>query len=348
MTDLTKNIWVIGAVAGVATVLLYVSSILAPGGVFVGLFVPLPSLIAGIAYGWPVAGIAGLVGALCFFFIAGGSGIAGMVYAIMIAVPATLLSQVMGMWRADETQRYTDSFRNPPPSDAMDQVEWFPLSGILAWLVILATVLTALMLLSLGVGDVAYTSNVHELVDHLITQLRPAMKSELTLDQVAALKVNTAALLPAFVAASWVMLMVLNGWFAARIARMSGLLQRPAPDMRMAMLPRLVLFGLGVALVIATFGGVPGRIATAFSGAALFAIMMIGLAVLHEWSVGRPARAMLLGGVYFGAIVAQPFSGLLLILLGFADWFFHLRIKARLRRTGQASGSGPPNEPPET
>ncbi len=343
MPDLTKNIWVIGAVAGVATVLLYVSSILAPGGMMLGLFVPLPSLIAGIAYGWPVAGIAGLVGALCFFMIAGASGIAGLVYAVMIAVPATLLAQVIGLWRPDTTERFSDSFRNPPPAGAEEHVEWFPLSGILAWLVILATVLTTLMLLPFGFDDLKYKANVHELVDTLIAQLRPAMQSDLTPDQVAALKVNTARLLPAFAAASWVMLMILNGWIAMRIARMSGLLQRPAPDMRLAMLPRMVLFGLGIALLVATMAGVPGRIAMAFCGAALFAIMLIGLAVLHEWSVGRPARGLLLAGVYVGAFIAQPFSGLLLVLLGFADWFFHLRVKARLQREGQAPPPTPPS-----
>lgn len=349
MIDLTKNIWVIGAVAGLATLLLYVASIVAPGGIFLGLFVPLPSLIAGFAYGWPVAGIAGLVGALCFFLLTQGSGLAGLVYAVMIAVPATLLSQVAGLWRVDDTQRYVDSFRQPPPHEMSNDIQWFPLSGILTWLVLLATVLTTLMIAQLGTNEVAYKASVHELVDHLVERLRPTMSKEMTVDQIAALKTNTAAILPGAVAASWMLLMLVNSWLAARIAVRSGLLQRPPPDMRMAQLPRLVLFGLGIALLAATLTGLPGRIAAAFCGAALFAIMLIGLAVLHEWSAGRPARIVLLGGVYLGAFFTQPISGLLLILLGFADYFFQLRIRARLRREGNTPSPPPGSSgPPQT
>lgn len=340
MNDLTKNIWLIGVVAGLATLLLYVASIATPGGVMLGLFVPLPSLIAGLAYGWPVAGVAGLVGALCFFLLTQGSGIAGLVYAVMIAVPATLLAQVAGLWRVDESQRFVDSFRVPPPADAVEHVQWFPLSGILTWLVLLATALTSVMIVQLGFSELAYTANVHELVDHLVEQMRPAMSKELTADQVAALKVNTTAILPAAVAASWMLLMVLNVWLAARIATTSGLLNRPRPDIRMTQVPRLVLFGLGVALFAATIPGVPGRIGTAFCGAALFALMLIGLAVLHEWSVGRAARGVLLAGVYVGTFFTQPLSGLLLILLAFGDYFFHLRVKARLSR--EERGPPPP------
>jgi len=339
-----KNIWTIGALAGLATVLLYVSSILAPAGGLLGMFVPLPSLIAGLAYGWPAAGIAGLVGAVLFFFLTQYSGLAGLVYAIVIAVPATLLAQAAGYWRPDgANDRFVDSFRHPPAANEVATAAWFPLSGMLMAIVVLATVLSTFMTLSLGADDVTYKANVHEMLDDLVdSKLKPFMQNELTPDQRANLKVTIAAVLPAVVSASWMLLMILNLWIAARIAQASGLMARPRADIRMTELPRGVVFGLGVALLLASFGGLLGRIGVAFSGAALFALLLIGLAVLHEWSVGRPARPILLSGVYIGVLITTFVAIVPLIVLAFADWFFGLRARARLRREAQLPPSRPP------
>ncbi|MEL7544097.1 MAG: DUF2232 domain-containing protein [Pseudomonadota bacterium] len=337
------NIWVIGALAGAATLLLFLAANFGGGSGFLGLFVPLPSLIAGLAYGWPVAGLAGLVGAVLVFFLSQGSGLAGLLYAVVVAVPVTLLTQLSGYWRSDDG-RMIDAFRQHPSEvpgvNAGDPALWMPLSTILTAIVFLASALATMMTLSLGSDELVYKSNVHELVDHFIeTRLGPNLQTPLQPEQIANLKESAAALLPATAAIGWMLLMVFNLWLAGRIAAASGMLMRPVPPLRTVALPRIILFGLGVALILASIGGIPGRLATAFAGAAVFTLILIGLAVLHEWSLGRPARPLLLGGVYVGVFFASILTVPPLVLLALGDWFFDLRGRARAR------GSSPPPPP---
>ncbi|MGI9408366.1 MAG: hypothetical protein ACR2O4_18470 [Hyphomicrobiaceae bacterium] len=342
MTNLTKNIWLIGAAAGFATVLLFVSSGLAAGGGLLGLFVPLPSLIAGLAWGWPVAGIAGLTGAVFFFVMT--SGIGGLIYALLIAVPATLMAYVMGLWRPSGTDiRFIDGASQPPDaavSTKPDRIEWYPLSRVLMWLVLLATVLAAFMTLSLGLDELKYRATVYEIMDDMIERrMEPMFQRQFTIEEKATLKERVALLLPAFVSSIWMLLMVLNTWLASRIARASSMLARPAPDLRMTGLARVIVLGLGAALLLTNLGGVPGRIAMGFVGAALFAILLIGLAVVHEWSIGNPARFVLLAGVYIGLLLASFLVLPALLLLGLAEPWLDLRARARARRQ---TPQGPP------
>ena len=337
-----RNIWLIGAAAGLATFLLFLSSGFATGGTLLGFFVPLPSLIAGIGFGWPVAAIAGLVGAVLFFLLTNGVG--GIIYFGIIAVPVTIITYIAGLWNPPGTQQVADSFRQPPPAGDEDKVAWFPLSAILMTLVLMATALAALMSFSLGIDELAYRAAVFEILDDLIdNRLAPILQREFTLDQRVALKETTAKLLPAAVAASWLLLMVLNAWLASKIAQMSGLMQRPAPDIRMTGMPAGVIIGLGIMLFAASFDGPIGRFAMGFVGAGIMAVILIGLAVIHEWSFGRPLRPMLLGGVYLGFLIAVIFTVIPIFLLGLADQFFDFRGKARARRTGRPN---PNSEPP--
>jgi len=328
---MTKNIWLVGSAAGFATVMLLVSSGMTAGGSFLSFFIPLPGLIAGLAYGWPVAGIAGLTGAVLFFIAS--SGIGGLVYIIIVAVPATMMAHVIGLWRPDDTTAFTDSFRRPAPVGREDDVDWYPLSNILMWLVFIAGGLAVFSTLALGTDDLAYTTTVHEIMDDFIDRrMAPVFHQELSLDQRASLKLIATTLLPAMVALTWMFLMIFNTWIAAKVVRASGMMARPAPDMRMVGLPRGIIFGLGIMLLATSAGGLVGRGAVGFAGAALFAILLVGLAVVHEWTVGKPARMFMLTALYVALLGVWQLAVPPLLVLGLAEPFFRFRDKFRARR----------------
>ena len=72
-----------------------------------------------------------------------------------------------------------------------------------------------------------------------------------------------------------------------------------------------------------------GQVASVFAGALGFALMLIGLAVIHVLTLGTSARVPILVGTYV-AIFVLGFPILLLVLLGASETFFHFRAR-RLR-----------------
>ncbi|MEL6288797.1 MAG: DUF2232 domain-containing protein [Pseudomonadota bacterium] len=341
----SPNIWAIGIAAGAATFLLVLLS--GVGGGVIALVVPLPGLVVGLAYGWPVAALAGLVGASMTFLFSQGSGIAGLAYAVVVALPVVLLAHLTGAWRTPDG-RLVDSFKAHPATidgvDPRDPGVWLSPSSLLTAIVFIAVALASMMTLAFGVDDTRYTANVHEALDSLLdTRLAPGLREQLTPDQLGSLKEGVALVLPAAAAIGWMLAMCLNLWLAGRITAARGLLARPVPPLRETALPRILLFGLGIALIVINLGGAPGRVAIAFAGAAVFALVLIGLAVIHEWSLGRSARAFILGIIYAGLLFVGHLVAPFLAALAIADFAFGFRPRLRARRV--SSGPPPPLAP---
>jgi hypothetical protein len=128
-----------------------------------------------------------------------------------------------------------------------------------------------------------------------------------------------------------------NLWLAGRVARTSGRLMRPWPDLAGLNFPRgtIVLFGAALAIA-ALMGGFVGLIAETLSATLIMAFAIAGLAVVHAITRGASGRSLVLATVWLAALVlGWPFA--VLAILGVADLFIDLRARMRRRPPG-----GPP------
>jgi hypothetical protein len=128
-----------------------------------------------------------------------------------------------------------------------------------------------------------------------------------------------------------------NLWLGGRIARVSGRLSRPWPDISAMKFPAaapLLLAGL----IAATFApGLVGLVAVFFAATLLLAYAVLGFAVIHGATRGISARIIILVAAWLSVFVLG-WPILLVALLGLADTFIDLR--------GRRSRGGPPDLSP--
>jgi hypothetical protein len=140
--------------------------------------------------------------------------------------------------------------------------------------------------------------------------------------------------MPFTIAAFGLAIVVLNLWLGAIIARASGRLVRPREKLWTAMLPNAAGAAFGVALVLSFLPGGLGDVAGVFTGALGCALALIGLAVMHVFTLGMAARGVLLTIAYVLTLLfGLPI--ILFVLVGIGESFLLLRA----RRLG---GAQPP------
>ena len=121
-------------------------------------------------------------------------------------------------------------------------------------------------------------------------------------------------------ALTWLGTFLLNLYLAGRLTLASGRLLRPWPELSGIHFPRGFGFGLAISLSLAiVLDGFPALLASGFAGAMLLGYLLLGLAILHDVSRGRPARRPMLWGIYVGLFVLNPWAGLLVALLGLLE-----------------------------
>ena len=74
----------------------------------------------------------------------------------------------------------------------------------------------------------------------------------------------------------------------------------------------------------------PGLIAAGFAGPLFFAYVLLGLAVVHYMTRGRPWRPFALWGLYASLFIMNTFASLAIALLGLAEAVWPMRKIARL------------------
>jgi hypothetical protein len=131
---------------------------------------------------------------------------------------------------------------------------------------------------------------------------------------------------PPLAAASFVLMLVLNLWLAAKTVTISERLPRPWPVIADTTMARTTLIAFFVALVAAAVaGGFVGLFAMALTGAFACAFALQGLAALHALTRGRPGRPALLGLAYMLLIIFLMWILPVLAIFGIADILFGLR-----------------------
>jgi hypothetical protein len=156
--------------------------------------------------------------------------------------------------------------------------------------------------------------------------------------------------LPAGTATIWTLIAVLNLYFGGKIALQSGRLIRPWPDLTLMSIPRSLGLGFAVAALVSFAGGLPALIASCFIWAFAICFLFQGLAVIHQVTRNAQFRGGLLFAVYLALLLFNPFSGILIALIGIAEPISPMRRQMteethpHTGTPGQGPG-GPPTAP---
>jgi hypothetical protein len=295
--------FLIGIGGGLTSALLFYSA--ARGSAALGtmllLLTPLPSLLAGLGWGWLPAAAAAAAGSIAMSIAANVPFAVG--YGLALGLPAVIVPYLAYMSR-------------PDPQD-QSRREWYPAGRLVAAIALYGGALPVLVLPLIGGSYDGLRPPMSELLRAMSAHAPELGLKPLDDQQIEALAAFVVAMLPGAFAAYWVAIFTLNTYLAGRIARASGRLVRDWPD-----LPQLAFppgFPLLTAIAIAaTFApGIVGVAGTSFSGALLFAYLLGGLALMHL--LARTRAPWLLWGVYAGLILFGPYAALILMLAGLLE-----------------------------
>lgn len=310
---------IIGLGSGLVSALLFYSAarggpLLRPLMLFV---VPLPSMVAGLGWGWHAAVAAGLSGAVVVGAMVGSGIVIG--YLLALGVPVALAA-------------YLAYLSRPDPLDP-ELREWYPAGRLMAGMALYAGALPLMLLPLIGGSYEALRPLMGEVLQQFAKRWLPP--GETLSDQALAEQTDWALyLLPGGFAVQWLMLCALNLYIAGRIVLASKRLGREWPDLPALTYPPGVAIIFGVAALAAAAGGTVGVIGVSFSGALVGAYLLGGLAFTHF--MARHRAPWLPWVVYLGLFFIWPIFMPLVVLAGLLQSSFALN-----RRFG-------PNPPPST
>jgi hypothetical protein len=132
-------------------------------------------------------------------------------------------------------------------------------------------------------------------------------------------------LFPGLMAASWLVMVVVNGVLAQALAVRLGWNRRPSPALSELELPGWLWPAIGIAALLAVIGD--GGIG--FLGRALLIVLVVpylflGLAVIHALARRWPHRRLALG-LFYVSVTLLGWPLLAVLLLGFVEDFAHVR-----------------------
>lgn len=300
---------IIGIVAGLASALLFYS---AAGGspllsTVLLLLTPLPTLLAGLGWGWLPAAAGGAAGALAVLVLAASTSFA-IGYVLALGVPAAGIAYAAYLSRAlpDEPAR-----------------EWYPAGRLLAGMSLYAGALPLLIPALTGGSYEELRAPAAEFSRRLSQRAPELGLRPLNDEQIAGLAQAFVASLPAVLAAYWLAVFSLNTYLAGRIAQASGRLGRDWPDLTALTFPAGFTLLLAPALAATLFGGTLAIAGTGLTGALLFAHLIGGLALMHF--IARRWAPWLLWFVYGGLILLGPYTALAITVAGVLDPLLKVR-----------------------
>jgi Predicted membrane protein (DUF2232) len=307
----------IGAGAGLVSALLFAVVVTgSPLALFLSFVAPLPVFIATLGWQHRAGLVAGAVGAVVIAFAFRWP--AGVAFALGWALPAWWLAYLALLGR--------------PAANGV--VEWYPIGRLLLWLAGTAAVVAMVGVVALGNGDYETFRTTMQRVFQGFWRAHPGAAVEVGASD--AFVDGIVAALPFIVAASFTTILAANLWLSAKAVAISQRLARPWPFLPLTSMPRSALALFAGAAVLVFLPGFVGASGLAVLGALTVAFALHGLALMHDVSRGRPARATLLTATYFVAFFLSQIGLPALALTGMADAAFGLR-----RRFGGGAGPSP-------
>jgi len=273
------------------------------------LLTPLPLFLAGLGLGPLAAIIAGIAGAM--LVVVAGTPLGALIFVAGQAVPVIVLT-------------YLASLNRQAPDGS---VEWYPVGRLVIAAAIIAGGFATLTLTILG-GDVetlrtAVRAMLQAFMDSELTDMPDApVLGPSELDELANLAVK---LWPAASAVSSMSSLLFNFWLAGRITLASGRLGRPWPDIPALVYPPATPLLLAGATAAGFLGGIPGMLAAGFAGTLFFAYVLLGLAVVHYITRGKPWRIFAVWGLYALLFLTNSIGLLAIALLGLAEAIWPMR-----------------------
>jgi len=323
---------IIGAGSGLVSAALFASAATATALAGVLFYLaPLPICLAGLGWGTMAALVSALAGTIVIALSLGPPTAA--IFALSIALPMALLTYLTLLSRSDGEPQNGDA-----AASGVAAVEWYPAGRLVAWAALIAGFLAGILVLILGYDQDSYRESIRQMLEHSALKELDKDGTLFTEENIAKLSTLIARALPAAFAIVWLTISLFNLWLAGRIVDASGRALRPWPDLHALELPNFLVLLFAGALALSFIPGLPGLLATGLAGALLFAYVLQGLAVIHVYSKGMPARGLLLATVYLG-ILLLGWVAILVAILGLAEPMLGLR--QRPGPTGQPpTGSG--------
>ena len=283
---------------GVGAACLYLAVVLgSPGAIILVYMTQLPLFLAGLWLGTGAAALAGLTASL--LLLAASDFLAAAIFAALDAGPVVLLvRQALLARRRDD-----------------GAVSWYPPGLLAAWLTALALGGIAVAFVLLGGPDGLQSPDLV-----LLTQ-----RSEIA--------ATLAIVIPGVVAASWMVMAVINGALAQGVLARFGVNWRPSLDLAGLGLPLWIPIALAVAVVAIAIGDAARYIGINMAIALSVPFCLAGLAVLHAGArrLSHPAMALVvfytLAGLFGWPLLAVAVLGL------FERW---LGLRRRLAPQGVA------------
>ena len=297
--------WGIAIGGGLASALLFaVSAKGSPLAILLAYFAPLPVMIAAMGWGGAAGLFASLAGALTL-------GLAldlrlGVAFALGVGLPAWWLAHLVMLAKDDG-----------------GRLAWYPLGRAGAWAVALAVGMALF-----GMASVAWAAGgLSGAAEALARRLAPLVESmaggAANLPQgLDALEFTRFAvrLLPAAMAGSALLMLVVNLWVAGRVVAVSGRLARPWPDVAAEfVLPKPMLAALAASAAAVALGGLMAVGGWVVAVAALCAYGLQGLGVVHLRSRGWGGRRALLIATYLALVLLMPWPFAFLAVVGVGD-----------------------------
>jgi hypothetical protein len=295
--------FLIGIGGGLASALLFYSAM--RGAPMIGtlllLLTPLPSLLAGLGWGWLPAMAGALAGTAVMVAVGNAPFAAG--YFLALGLPAALVP-------------YLAYLSRPHPQDPARR-EWYPAGRLLGAVYLYGGALPVLILPLVGGSYEPLRPAMSEFFSAISTRAPEFGLRKLEHQQIEALSELTINALPGALAAYWTAIFTLNVYLAGRIAHASGRLGREWPDLAAMNYPPGYVLLAPVAIAASVQTGVVAVAGTSLTGALFFAYLMAGLALMHR--IARVRGAWTLWTVYGGLLVFGPYMALALIVAGLLE-----------------------------
>jgi hypothetical protein len=275
---------------------------------FLLLMTPLPTLIAGLGWGWLPALIGGLAAAAVMLAIASAPFALG--YFLALGGPSALVAYL--------------AYLSRPAAAGGQAIEWYPPGRLLAALSLYGGALPLLLSALLG----GSYDQLREPMGDYFRRFSARTASDLNMPPLSEAQVETLtefllAVLPAALSAYWLIIFMVNLYLAGRIARLSGRLGRDWPDLALIAYPPAFPLVTVAAFAASFASGTLGLIGTSFSGALLVAYLVAGLALAHFLARGRAPWILWL--VYAALLLLGPYAALLLTVAGLLEPVVNLK-----------------------